>query len=492
MPTWIKAEPNPENVDLETIAANKNTIKINDVNDGNDDKIALHTKNSSNNADARALKVEGRTELKGDVEISDNKALNIVDGDRNGNALFVKNSDRGNAARALKAEGNVEIVGAQGDLRKLILNYTALEAESGQSLLVGTADTNSVDINADGNINILGNQRTSGSIKVGTMIVEGKIDAGHNFQNLCIGADVDSTKDVIISRDGQATIIQGSLEVADDVEIDGNLSIETENAAITANNNDLNLGTADTDIVNISQNGHTTNIFGNLNVRITEEVAQVQIGENIFLQSAADGAHVLASFNDAANNVLHLNTNLDNGDVLISHRSGVEHDSNTIIQSGVLRVGNDFEDALIDANGDENNRNLNLGTQAGTDNVVIGIVDHNVTVRGNLLLGGGPADPAVIDADLDGVGARILAIGNQNSTDNVVLSRSGKMTDIMGDSRFNGNEMILNDADNITDSDPYPEKGGAGLMFDPNNGDPRINFYINGAIVGYCDRLGLH
>jgi hypothetical protein len=56
MSTWVQ-QVNGDNVNLETIAANKNTIKINDVNDGNDDKIALHTKNSSTDANARALKI---------------------------------------------------------------------------------------------------------------------------------------------------------------------------------------------------------------------------------------------------------------------------------------------------------------------------------------------------------------------------------------------------------------------------------------------------
>jgi hypothetical protein len=43
--------------DWESNPAYKNILKINDVNDGNDDKIALHTKNSSTDGEARALKI---------------------------------------------------------------------------------------------------------------------------------------------------------------------------------------------------------------------------------------------------------------------------------------------------------------------------------------------------------------------------------------------------------------------------------------------------
>jgi len=62
MSTWVETV-GPENVDLETIAANRNTIKINDVNDGISEKIAVHSINSSNAANARTLKAEGMAEI---------------------------------------------------------------------------------------------------------------------------------------------------------------------------------------------------------------------------------------------------------------------------------------------------------------------------------------------------------------------------------------------------------------------------------------------
>ena len=75
MSTWVR-QVDGQDVDLETIAANRNTIKVNDVNDGNDAKIAIHAINSSTNANARALEVVGKTYLNGLTEIEDNLTLN--------------------------------------------------------------------------------------------------------------------------------------------------------------------------------------------------------------------------------------------------------------------------------------------------------------------------------------------------------------------------------------------------------------------------------
>ena len=58
-------------------------------------------KTSNSNGDGLALEAVGKTKLNGDVEVSDNKALNIVDGDRDGPALSIKNSNHADA-RALK------------------------------------------------------------------------------------------------------------------------------------------------------------------------------------------------------------------------------------------------------------------------------------------------------------------------------------------------------------------------------------------------------
>jgi hypothetical protein len=65
MSTWVQAVP-PANIDLETIAANRNTIKVNDVHNAGQPlvaKVALHAINTGNNADDRALKVQGKSEF---------------------------------------------------------------------------------------------------------------------------------------------------------------------------------------------------------------------------------------------------------------------------------------------------------------------------------------------------------------------------------------------------------------------------------------------
>ena len=94
------------------------------------------------------------------------------------------------------------------------------------------------------------------------------------------------------------------------------------------------------------------------------------------------------------------------------------------------------------------------------------------------------------DGKVDAVDtSRHLKVGTY-STKNVTLSQAGNMTDIMGNNRHNGKQVILNDVDNLNDAD------GCGFKFNsvghPGSNDPCIDFYINSAVVGYIDADDWH
>ncbi len=74
MSTWVE-QVDPAIIDLKTIAESGNVIEVRDVNEGEasgDNKIALHTKNSSNAANARAFRAEGKSDFLGIVGVFGN------------------------------------------------------------------------------------------------------------------------------------------------------------------------------------------------------------------------------------------------------------------------------------------------------------------------------------------------------------------------------------------------------------------------------------
>ena len=176
---------------------------------------ALKTTNSD--ADGLALEAVGKTKLNGDVEISDEQALTIVDGDRDGNALYTKNSNEGNDARALKAEGKVEIKNGI-----LMLDNCPIQTLGAQSLYIGSGQSNFVYISRQNfPTHIRGNLRVyqvteldarldaQGHIRVGDANNDGLIDAADDSRDLKIGTQADFTGDIILSRDGKITDIMG-------------------------------------------------------------------------------------------------------------------------------------------------------------------------------------------------------------------------------------------------------------------------------------------
>jgi len=64
---WGNGAATQNNEDMVSSTNNRNILKVNDVNNANDNKKAAHFINSSTHADARALKIEGKTEIIGNT-----------------------------------------------------------------------------------------------------------------------------------------------------------------------------------------------------------------------------------------------------------------------------------------------------------------------------------------------------------------------------------------------------------------------------------------
>ncbi len=180
MPTiWVETA-DPENVDLETIAANRNTIKVNDVRDPEEEEASQAGTfiNTGTLANDRALKVTGKTEMVGELAVN----------------------------------GSIIISGPEQGL------YT----ENNDTLHVGSTETTGLVIigNADEGARILGDVVITGTLKVGEGVAPASIDTGGDPDplNLNIGAGA-STADVTLSRAGK------DVNVADDLNVGGDLKV---------------------------------------------------------------------------------------------------------------------------------------------------------------------------------------------------------------------------------------------------------------------------
>jgi len=159
---------------------------------------------------------------------------------------------------------------------------------------------------------------------------------------------------------------------------------------------------------------------------------------------------------------------------------------------GSLAVGPDDAAGELDSGGTGvSPQDLKIGTGIVTEDVEIGRTGKEVYVKGRLdaeehVRVGTAANDGLIDAADD---ARDLKIGTQvDYTGDLILSRSGKMTDIMGKTRHNGMQVIINDAATLGAAT------GCGFMYNSNGhpgpNEPCIDFYVDGTLVGYIDANG--
>lgn len=202
MPEWGNGEDVRANVDMESPAAGGRYLKINDYDENGP---ALHTINSNAGANARGLKVEGKSEMDGHLDI----------------------------------EGSINVTGAEN----------GINGPDGQLWLGVSNVTDTVVISHDngGEIRTLGNLRAMGGI-------DG--DEG----NLAIGA-TENTDDVLIGRVGRTCVVNSALQVGADEDDPALLDAALDDE----DPRDLNIGTQNsTEDVTIGRNNQDVVINGDL------------------------------------------------------------------------------------------------------------------------------------------------------------------------------------------------------------------------------------
>jgi len=81
-----------------------------------------------------------------------------------------------------------------------------------------------------------------------------------------------------------------------------------------------------------------------------------------------------------------------------------------------------------------------------------------------------------------------LKIGANGETDDIIIGRAGQTIDMFGQARMNSNGIVMNGAGSVDAAT------GCGMLFNPDGHPgpamPCIDFYINGAVVGWVDANG--
>ena len=192
--------------------------------------------------------------------------------------------------------------------------------------------------------------------------------------------------------------------------------------------------------------------------------------------------------------VLRINTNPNNGDVIISHPDGNPPlpSASVEIRSPRLRIGPGNQAGNIDANGlAVIGQPLNIGTRDTTSRVEIGntlvpgFLTQFVTQTqfiGQIQVGAAANTAGRIDAQLDGAASRKLEIGTQDTTADVRLGRAGQTVQVSAPLNVNGNAFALNALGTLK---IVANAAGHGA-------GPAGDFMVGNAVVGWWDLQGVH
>jgi hypothetical protein len=217
-----------------TTVGSHSTLRINDVNNGDDDAVALDTINLSDNGDARALRVSGQAEIElmpdnlgGDAQtalkvdategVEDNLAINAVGRSEfsipafvHANPVTLFNVDGSNLGggndRALVVEGKTDL---NGDVEVDANLAVTGDASVGDDLTVTD------DASIGGDLTVTGAADVDGALAVGPSNNVGLIDSGGSAittRALKIGSQ-NVTAHLELSRSGQYAKMQGDLVV---------------------------------------------------------------------------------------------------------------------------------------------------------------------------------------------------------------------------------------------------------------------------------------
>jgi hypothetical protein len=487
--------------DWESNPAYKNILKVNDVNNGNDAKIAIHAINSSTNFDAKALQVDGKTQLSGDVMIDSGDVVIetyalITNGlDVQGNSTFTNELQIGGG---VAITGNSEL---SGDLK--VCGATELDGNITAKGTLVVTDHKMVLIE---DVNESNDDKVALTVSNSSTNSEARAISAYGTSEIT-ALDTGVSHGLIVKN-------ESANEDALALEVTGQTSMNTTDA-----------GDPRTWALHIV--GKTTHAeFGALKVEGRTDMHGVAdqnlMSTTLCLKNASqmDGSCAL-EVDDAPshfNRRVHVQINRGAGEIDSGH-PGEEHADPTDLKIGTclnhtndlylsregqltevqgrlqiderLNVGPADDVGQIDAN---NAHDLQLGTQNATDDVVIGRSTKNVEIAAAVLDAEGefrigPNNGAgKIDSGGSAGTPEDLKVGTQTVTSNVQLGRSGKIVDVMCNERLNSNQMIVNGVASLTTS------GGAGFVFNSSghgNG-ASIDFYIGGVMLRFVDATGWH
>lgn len=323
----------------------------------------LHVVNENANVEARALLVEGKSELDGQVIVPNQ--------DVNAPALEVTNNNAGGNARAFKANGVTELNGLLslgGDVEGTggrQINFNDEVHMNGVFFIEAGGE-------CVGNFTFQDDLLVRGQLDVGDGAAAGLINS-QGVQDLNIGG-LNTTADVNLGRNGQDVNVVDDLNVGGDCAVVGSLVVGPAAAAASIdaggapNAQDLNIGTqASTDDVTIGRDGHNVTVNGSL----------------IVGGAAAAAARIDAELDGAATRDLHIGTQATTDDIQLG-RAGkdvtVMEDLNVF---GGLKVGTANDNGLIDSNGVAlAQRKLKIGSGAGTSDVMLSRAGQTIDMFG--------------------------------------------------------------------------------------------------------------
>jgi len=354
-PVWGNSDDTRAN-DQDLISAD-NSGSVIEVKNINAAKAAVQATNLSNDADARALKAAGMSEVI--ANSADNPAST---------GLLVKNLSTDDNSIALQVEGPSE-----DDRTKLVLKHCTIESDGADDIRIGTGLTNSVRVGHINRSSIAeGIWLTVQTLGVGNGIVDAYVPGQPaETRDLKLG-NGNSTENVTVSRSGKVTSVMGRMDVEEHARIGTAGNDGKVDAA--ADTRDLKVGTDAnaTNNVQISQSGKETDVKGRLDA---EEHIRVGTGAAGKVDASANNLDIKLGTDANATNNVQISRSGKEADVK-GRLDAEEH-----IRVGGTGVG---ADGKVDAAA--SNRDLKLGTDSNyTNHVIIGRSGRVVEVTGGTI-----------------------------------------------------------------------------------------------------------
>ncbi|MCF7809973.1 hypothetical protein K9N50_03185 [bacterium] len=420
--------------------SDKGCVNIDDVNDNNDAKTALHTKNSSTDSDARALLAEGEVELQG--RSTDNPASR---------AVFIENKSQNTDARAMVVKGQCEIEQNWAvfpppvSIALKVTNQT-MDGDSRALKVMGKTDLNG-RVDVDGNIEV----DAGHTLKINDLDGEGNaLETINNGAGNALKVTGKSNLDTILITDNEINAPGAHLKLGTDA--------TTGNVYVCHNDRDLYLRGSRIELGNVAW-----------------ILSDIEEGQGSIEAVPEDDQHLRLGINN--NDTLKVVISNAGADpVLVQNDLDVQGDINA---EGGAQIGPAAAAGVIDSGGSVENglQDLEIGGGAGTDNVLLSKSGKTTQVKG--------AIDVNENANIDGT----LHVDGNVDTDGT-LQVDGN-TNLGGITCLNENELVVNSATSV--SSPG---SGCGLVYNPNGhpgpDDPCIDFYVAGAVVGWIDANGWH